>query len=275
VLGRRPDGYHELESLVAFATVGDELALEPGASFSLTVAGEWGESLGTGADNLVAKAVSALERRCSGLVSGHFHLEKNLPVASGIGGGSSDAAAAIRLLAQVNGIPEGSVILHEVAAELGADVPVCLAQSTRMMRGIGAELGAVLRMPSVPALLVNPGVPVETAAVFKALGLKPGEELGAGQTSLDLQAATSPASLAALLRTLRNDLTAPATEVAPVIADAVRAVESAPGCLTSRMSGSGATVFGLFATQPQAEEAAVSIRAEQPCWWVRATTIGG
>ncbi|HSP23979.1 MAG TPA: 4-(cytidine 5'-diphospho)-2-C-methyl-D-erythritol kinase, partial [Saliniramus sp.] len=140
VLGRRADGYHELESLVAFAAVGDELTLEPGGAFSLTVTGEGAGAIGTGADNLVSKAVAALARRCGGIVSGRFHLEKNLPVASGIGGGSSDAAAAIRLLAKVNGMALDSPLLHEIAAEIGADVPVCLAQSTRMMRGIGADL---------------------------------------------------------------------------------------------------------------------------------------
>ncbi|HSP24480.1 MAG TPA: 4-(cytidine 5'-diphospho)-2-C-methyl-D-erythritol kinase, partial [Saliniramus sp.] len=274
VLGRRADGYHELESLVAFAAVGDELTLEPGEFFSLAVTGEGAEAIGAGADNLVSKAVAALARRCGGIANGRFHLEKNLPVASGIGGGSSDAAAAIRLLAQVNGMDPDSPLLREVAAEIGADVPVCLAQSTRMMRGIGADLGAVLPLAPVPAVLVNSGVPVETAAVFKALGLQPGERCAA-HASPGLPAAASPASLAAMLKAMRNDLTAPAMQVAPVIADAVRAVENASGCLISRMSGSGATVFGLFETPARAEEVADIIQAAWPGWWVRSTTIGG
>lgn len=274
VLGRRPDGYHELESLVAFAAEGDALSLEPAESFSLTVSGEGAGSIGAGADNLVSRAVAALARRRGGLASGRFNLEKNLPVASGIGGGSSDAAAALRLLAQANAIPLDSALLHEVAAELGADVPVCLAQSTRMMRGIGAELGDVLPLAPVPALLVNPGVPVETAAVFKALGLTPGERCGS-QAPIDPSEVASAASLVATLSARRNDLTAPALRVAPVIADAIGAVECAPGCLLSRMSGSGATVFGLFETQEHARTAAAALRAEHPGWWVRPTIIGG
>ncbi len=172
VHGRRADGYHELTSLVAFAGVGDELSLDPEAREGLTTAGPFGHGLET-QGNLVLKAAAAFRERVPGLRGGAFHLVKRLPVASGIGGGSADAAAALRLLARLNGLRPGDPRLFEAAQAVGADVPVCLASRARVMTGIGDGLGPTLRLPSLFAVLVNPGVATPTPAVFAALGLKP------------------------------------------------------------------------------------------------------
>jgi 4-diphosphocytidyl-2-C-methyl-D-erythritol kinase len=276
VRGRRGDGYHELESLVAFADEGDTLSLVPGRSCSLTIDGPEAQAIeGDPLQNLVLRAVMALSRRVDGLVSGRFHLTKMLPVASGIGGGSSDAAAALRLLAEANGISLDAAVLGEVAAELGADVPVCLDQATRIMRGTGTDLAAPMKIAPLPAVLVNPRIPVETVAVFNALGLSLGQRHLEPAPPLQQQDVEDLAGVIAALRVQRNDLTAPALRVAPVIADALHAVENTPGCLLVRMSGSGATVFGLFESRELAEAAAERVSAQNAGWWVRPTTIGG
>ncbi len=175
VLGRRADGYHELESLVAFAGTGDALSLEPGPQLSLTIDGPRGQGLPVDDSNLILRATRALEAETGPLRTGAFHLVKRLPVASGIGGGSADAAAALRLLARLNGLSPDDPALLRAAAATGADVPVCLASRARIMAGIGERLGSALTLPPLFALLVNPGVPVETAPVFRALGLQPGQ----------------------------------------------------------------------------------------------------
>ncbi len=175
VLGRRADGYHELESLVAFAGTGDALSLAPGPELSLAIDGPRGQGLPVDDSNLILRATRALEAETGPLRSGAFHLVKRLPVASGIGGGSADAAAALRLLARLNGIALDDPALLRASAKTGADVPVCLASRARIMAGIGERLGSTLTLPPLFALLVNPGVPVETAPVFRALGLQPGQ----------------------------------------------------------------------------------------------------
>ncbi|MET3893447.1 4-diphosphocytidyl-2-C-methyl-D-erythritol kinase [Bosea sp. OAE506] len=175
VLGRRADGYHELESFVAFAGTGDALSLAPGPQLTLTIDGPRGQGLPVDDSNLILRATRALEAETGPLRSGAFHLVKRLPVASGIGGGSADAAAALRLLARLNGLSPDDPALLRAAAKTGADVPVCLASRARIMTGIGERLGPPLTQPPLFALLVNPGVPVETAPVFRALGLKPGQ----------------------------------------------------------------------------------------------------
>lgn len=268
VLGRRADGYHELESLVAFAGTGDDLRLEPGPSLALHVSGPTAPLAGNEADNLVLKAARLLVERVDGLKVGTFHLTKRLPVAAGIGGGSSDAAAALRLLARLNGLPLSHPSLREAARLTGADVPVCLEPKARMMRGVGEELGPALDLPRLFAVLVNPRVPVETPAVFKALGLQPGQAL-AGAKHPPLEAA----SLLETLKTARNDLEAPALKVQPVIGEALGLVSGADGCRLARMSGSGATVFGLYDDCKAAAAAAKAIQRERPGWWVKATSL--
>ena len=269
VLGRRADGYHEIESLVAFAGVGDVLTFTPGAALTLAVAGPTADAAGDVADNLVLKAARALAARVAGLALGRFALSKRLPVAAGLGGGSADAAAALRLLARANGIALDDPRLMQAARATGADVPVCLDPRARLMRGIGDVLSAPLDLPPLPALLVNPGVAVATREVFAALSLPP-----AGRTA----PAAAPAGTAALLAEIaggRNDLEAPAIELAPAIAEALAVLRKLPGCRLARMSGSGATCFGLFASATAGRAAARTLRVGYPGWWVRATVLGG
>jgi 4-diphosphocytidyl-2-C-methyl-D-erythritol kinase len=268
VLGRRADGYHDIESLVVFAGVGDELAFTPGAELALTVAGPTAHAAGDIADNLVLKAARALAERVEGLKVGSFALSKRLPVAAGLGGGSSDAAAALRLLAGANGIAPGDPRLLQAARATGADVPVCLDPRPRLMRGIGDVLSEPLDVPKLAAVLVNPGVAVPTRDVFAALNLKPGAPL----------ADTAPPKTTALLDEItkgRNDLEGPAIELQPVIAEVLAVLRKLEGCRLSRMSGSGATCFGLFDSTHAAEAAARTLHVGYPDWWVRATVFGG
>ncbi|MGL4729280.1 MAG: 4-(cytidine 5'-diphospho)-2-C-methyl-D-erythritol kinase, partial [Bosea sp. (in: a-proteobacteria)] len=184
VLGRREDGYHELESLVAFAGMGDELTLVPGEEMSLSISGPMAAGLSLSDDNLVLRAAYGLAAAIPGLKLGAFHLVKHLPVASGIGGGSTDAAAALRLLARVNGLVADDKRLFAVAREVGADVPVCLTSRSVVMRGVGERLEP-LALPRLFALLVNPGIGLSTAAVFCELGLARGERLVLRQAALE------------------------------------------------------------------------------------------
>jgi len=271
VLGRRADGYHDLESLVAFAGTGDDLRLEPGGALALHVDGPTALLAGGEADNLVVKAARLLRERVEGLKVGTFHLTKRLPVAAGIGGGSSDAAAALRLLARLNGLSLAHPALREAARLTGADVPVCLEPRARMMRGAGEELGPALSLPRLFAVLVNPRVPVETPAVFKALGLQPGQHLPGG--AHPAAEASSPSALIAALKQARNDLEPPARRIQPLIGEALGLLREAPSCRLARMSGSGATVFGLYDDCEAAAEAGKQIRRLRPDWWVKATSL--
>ncbi len=243
VLGRRAgDGYHVLESLVAFAGTADRLTLRPGEPLGLTVSGPTAGPAGPEADNLVLRAARDLAARLPSLTLGAFHLVKRLPVAAGIGGGSSDAAAALRLLARLNGLPLDHDALVAAARATGADVPVCLDPRARMMRGAGEDVGPALGLPAIPAVLINPGVPVPTAPVFKALGLSVGESLP-GAAHPAVATTPDPAALLATLRPARNDLEGPALTVAPVIGEALSALR-AQGCDLARMSGSGPRYSG-------------------------------
>jgi 4-diphosphocytidyl-2-C-methyl-D-erythritol kinase len=310
VLGRRPDGYHELESLVAFAGVGDGLTLEPGPEFGLTLAGSFGEGLAAEPDNLVLKAARALAEDLGPLRWGRFHLVKRLPLASGIGGGSADAAGALRLLASLNGIAEDDPVLARVAARIGADVPVCLASRARLMSGLGEVLGPPLILPPLFAVLVNPGLAVATVAVFKALGLEAGETHSSNTRPRPEKAASAAVSKdppdvsgangsilrdalprsapqdqgsgdrdterAALLNALSasaNDLEAPARRLAPVIGNVLARLAALPGCRLARMSGSGATCLALFDDCRQSAQAASALRREERRWWVKATVL--
>lgn len=272
VLRRRADGYHDLESLVAFAGSGDLLSLAEGPELGLTVTGPTAAAAGDQAENLVLKAAHALASRVPGLKLGQFSLIKRLPVAAGIGGGSSDAAAALRLLATVNGLALGDPRLIAAAVETGADVPVCLDPKARMMRGIGERLGAPMRLPPLMALLVNPGVKVETRDVFHRMGLKAGEDnvLPAHPT---LEEGGGDSMLLNALRRARNDMEDAAGVIAPVIGDVLAVLSAARGCRLARMSGSGATCFGLFETCRAAGQAMKVIRRDHPAWWVKATTL--
>jgi 4-diphosphocytidyl-2-C-methyl-D-erythritol kinase len=277
VLGRRADGYHEIESVVAFAGVGDALTFTPGRTLALAVSGPTAAAAGDTADNLVLKAARVLAERVEGLRLGRFTLSKRLPVAAGLGGGSADAAAALRVLACANGLAPDDPRLMQAARATGADVPVCLDPRPRLMRGIGDVLSEPLDLPTLPAVLVNPAVAVPTREVFAALRLAAGQVAPAapprGTTSLG---ATSLAvtTLADEIANGRNDLEAPAIELQPVIADVLAVLRKLPGCKLSRMSGSGATCFGLFDATRSAAAAARTLRVGYPAWWVRATVLG-
>jgi 4-diphosphocytidyl-2-C-methyl-D-erythritol kinase len=268
VLGRRADGYHEIESVVAFAGVGDELTFSPAPALALTVDGPTAAAAGDTSDNLVLKAARALLERVGGLKVGNFALSKHLPVAAGLGGGSADAAAALRLLARENGLALDDVRLMQAARATGADVPVCLDPRLRVMRGIGEILSDPIDLPRMPAVLVNPGVAVPTRDVFAALRLTPGQ---VGPVSPPLGAT----SLRDAIANGRNDLEGPAIELQPVIAEVLSVLRNLPGCTLARMSGSGATCFGLFDSTQDAEGAARQLRAGYPGWWVRETVLGG
>jgi 4-diphosphocytidyl-2-C-methyl-D-erythritol kinase len=272
VLGRRADGYHELESLVAFAGAGDTLTLTPGAGLSLVVEGPNAASSGPTEKNLVLTAARHLMEREVGLRAGCFHLLKRLPAAAGIGGGSADAAAALRLLARLNDIPLNGPAVMEAARATGADVPVCVAGCARLMAGAGERLGPPLRLPRLFAVLVNPGVPLATADVFRTLGLRAGQRSG-GQSHAAIEAGLTAADLLGRLARARNDLEPPARALAPAIGEALARLGQTAGCRLARMSGSGATVFGLFETGAGAAAAARLIRAARPNWWVKGTSL--
>ena len=272
VLRRRADGYHDLESLVAFAGSGDLLTLVPGQTLALDVTGPTADAAGAGADNLVLVAARALADRIPGLVLGRFHLLKRLPVAAGIGGGSSDAAAALRLLGKANGLALDDPRIYEAAKATGADVPVCLDPRARMMRGIGEQLGDPMDLPPLPAVLVNPGVKVETRDVFRSMRLEAGKDspLPAHPT---LAAGSAGDALIGGLRRARNDMEDAAGVLAPVIGDVLAVLSAARGCRLARMSGSGATCFGLFESCRSAGRALKTIRRDHPDWWAKATVL--
>ena len=259
VLGRRGDGYHLLDSLVVFAAVADLLSAAADAAPGLDLAGPFGPALTPEADNLVLRAARALAAAAGRVGVPRLRLEKHLPVASGIGGGSADAAATLRLLARRWNLAPGTIDLGAIAAGLGADVPVCLLGRPARMGGIGEVLGPAPRLPHLGLALVNPGVPVATAAVFRARS-------AAFSTPAALPAGwADAAAMAADLAALRNDLEAPARALYPPIAAVLAALGSSPQCLLARMSGSGATCFGLFPDPPAAARAAAGLA--RPGWW--------
>jgi 4-diphosphocytidyl-2-C-methyl-D-erythritol kinase len=271
VLGKRADGYHELESLVVFADVGDELTFVPGGELALDVTGPTAASAGDTGDNLVLKAAHALAQRVPGLRLGRFTLDKQLPVAAGLGGGSSDAAAALRLLARENKLALDDARIRDAARVTGADVPVCIEPKTRMMRGIGEILSAPLPMQKLHAVLVNPRVAVPTRDVFVALAAKPLEAVP--QPDDFIRPRMDAASILSEVCQRRNDLESPAVRLQPIIDDVIVALNDAATCGLARMSGSGATCFGLYHTADDAKLVAQKISAKQPGWWVQATTF--
>jgi 4-diphosphocytidyl-2-C-methyl-D-erythritol kinase len=273
VIGRRVDGYHDLESVVAFADCADRLSLTPGPRLDVKTTGPLAQACGETADNLVFKAAQLLGERVPDLKLGEFTLDKVLPVAAGIGGGSADAAAALRLLAQANGLAIDDARLIEVAKLTGADVPVCLASRACVMTGVGETL-MPLSLPKMPCVMVNPRVPVATRDVFAALGLRNGDLLvGAADV---FQAAAWPEAGASLedwveaLAAGSNDLEVPATRIQPVIGEVLAALSATNGAWLARMSGSGATCFAIFENTAEAQRASQEIQQGHPQWWVHA-----
>jgi len=262
VVGRRPDGYHLLDSLVAFADVHDTVIALPAERLSLGVGGPLGAGLAGEGDNLVLRAARALAAAAGVAARAELRLIKRLPVASGIGGGSSDAAAALRALSALWGVRPAGEDLHRLALGLGADVPVCLGGRAVYMGGIGEQLAAAPRLPEAGILLVNPLKPLATPPVFKARQgpFSAPDRFGA--------AVPDAAALAQLLARRRNDLMPPAIALMPEIDAMLSALAATRSCLLARMSGSGATCFALYPDAAAAAVAAADLVARRPGWWI-------
>ncbi|MGI9412911.1 MAG: 4-(cytidine 5'-diphospho)-2-C-methyl-D-erythritol kinase [Hyphomicrobiales bacterium] len=274
VLGRRDDGYHLLESLVAFTGIGDAVTVEKAPSFTLTATGPFAGELPEPRDNIVIAAAHALAHGFGDIPPGAaIRLEKNLPVAAGIGGGSANAAACLRALLKLNDASMSETALHQIAVGLGADVPVCLRSRASLMSGVGQIVEPAPELPKVHAVLVNPRVPVPTGPVFQALGLEPGATLDTAGPALPKARFHSAEELAGYLRECRNDLEPPAAAAVREIADVESALFALDGCLLARMSGSGATCFGLFARETEAAAAAAQLAQSHEDWWVAATPL--
>ena len=267
VLGRRADGYHLLDSLIVFAETGDVLEGTAASAISLKIEGPFAEKLAGEGDNLVLRAAQGLRELAHIDTGAAITLTKNLPVASGIGGGSADAAAALRLLSALWKVTPGRQEMERLALTLGADVPVCLDSRPSFVGGVGEEITTAGAMPSVHLLLVNPGLATPTPAVFKAR--KP--EFSA--VARWRQAPKDARGLADALRARRNDLTEAAMAVTPAIRDVLQAIEATRDCLLSRLSGSGATCFGLYETKASAEAACAAVRRARPDWWAVAAPM--
>lgn len=276
VVGRRADGYHDLESVVAFADCADRLTLEPGGELRLATTGPLAAACGETSDNLVFKAAKLLADAVPNLKLGAFALDKVLPVAAGIGGGSADAAAALRLLARLNNLSLDDPRLQEVALATGADVPVCLFSRACDMTGVGEQL-LPLALPSMPCVMVNPRVPVATKDVFRELGLRNGELLVGATDVLEAPAwpeqGGSIADWVDVLETVANDLEGPALRIEPVIGHVLEVLRSSAGVKLARMSGSGATCFAIYGAAAEAHAAAENISRDHPGWWVHAGTL--
>lgn len=262
VVGRRADGYHLLDSLVVFADVGDRVTVAPGAGLTLTLDGPEAPALADDPDNLVLRAARVMRADAVALT-----LWKGLPVASGIGGGSADAAATLRALARFTGqpLPDARAVLA-----LGADVPVCLSGRPVRMQGVGEDLHPLPPLPPLWMVLVNPRVGVATPQVFAALERRDHPPVPA----LPDTALRSAKGLAEWLAGMtRNDLAAPARQVAPILASVQEALAATPGCRLARMSGSGGTHFGLFDDKPAAQAAAEHLSRLYPGWWVAPAVV--
>lgn len=265
---RRADGFHDLESLVAFTELGDELLLERAEGLALTINGPFSQGLSGGDDNLIMKAGLYLAEKTRTTMGARIALTKQLPLASGIGGGSADAAATLRGLVQLWALDVPVRELQAVAAAIGSDVPVCLPSSTAWMTGRGENVRLLPALPKMSIVLVNPMVEVPTAKVFSLLQRRRGSGSEAPMGGF-----SDALSLVRYLKGTCNDLEAPAIAMAPVIGEVIATIARAQGVLLARMSGSGATCFGIFETDADAQISAAEIAGAHPGWWVRATRI--
>lgn len=269
VVGKRDDGYHLLDSLVAFAGVGDTLDFSPSDALSLDVTGPTAGQIPAEGENIVLKAARLLAAAAGVSKGAAITLTKRLPVAAGIGGGSADAAAALKGLMRLWDVSLPPETLRRVALSIGADVPVCLAGTPMRMMGVGEVLEPAPALPPAWLLLVNPMVPLHTPPVFKA-------RTGPFSEAAPLTAPPGDArALAEALAARRNDLTPPAITIEPVVGEVLAAIAATPGCLLPRMSGSGATCFGLYAEEAQARTAAARLAAAHPAWWIAPAPLLG
>ena len=270
VIGRRADGYHELESVVAFAGLCDWLAFEPGDDLTLEVLGPRAREAGPLDENLVMRAARLLAASIPRLRLGRFRLMKRLPAAAVLGGGSADAAAALRLLAAEAGLPVNDARVRASARATGADVLACLSSQARVIRGIGDELGPAIRLPNIYAVLVNPQVQAPTSKVFAAFDLAAISSFESRPRPTVESSATDVLDFPSLGR---NDLQAAAIKVAAPIASVLERLSQIPEARVTGMSGSGATSFALFSDRRSAAAIRRTIAAENPGWWVEATDL--
>ncbi|HEY8276465.1 MAG TPA: 4-(cytidine 5'-diphospho)-2-C-methyl-D-erythritol kinase [Methyloceanibacter sp.] len=272
VKGRRLDRYHELESLVAFADFGDDVALEPGPELDLDIDGPFAPALGA-VKNLILAAAEAAKASATDLTLGRFRLTKELPIASGLGGGSADAAGALRLLARANRDRLPPKLLAEIAGRLGSDVTTCLASKPALMTGRGEVVSDVAGFPICGMVLANPGIELATDKVYAALDAKPHRAEAGTSSPLLPQFQGSFERLIDYARDRANDLQAPALKLAPSIGEVLASLSDFGPSLT-RLSGSGATCFALFDSTQEAASAAQALSRRQPNWWVKAGSLG-
>jgi 4-diphosphocytidyl-2-C-methyl-D-erythritol kinase len=272
IVGRRDDGFHLLESLIGFTEIADHITLTASDDISLDVSGPEQKALTDSNDNLIIRAARLVKDHVNGTGGAHFALEKHIPVAAGLGGGSADAAATVQgcetLWNITSTVPIGDATL---AAGLGADVPVCRFGRAAWVWGIGERVTPAPSWPDLWMVLVNPRIPVPTAKVFQAFSgqlKKPEIQSGAGPTW-----SPSVDDFIEFLASRENSLTDAALSIAPVIAEVLAVISAAPECLLARMSGSGPTCFGLFASESEAQTAAKALAGGKPAWWVRATRL--
>lgn len=274
VIGERPDGYHEIESLVAFARdVADVVTLTPGhGTPRITTTGPF--AAGIAGPNLIAVTLDTVARAAPQIVLGDVALTKNMPIAAGIGGGSADAAAVLRALRSVNSAHAASVDWQAIAARLGADVPVCVLAQPQVMRGIGERLESRTHLPQLAVVLVNPMVPVpadKTAQVFRALAAaRVGQQTISPITPQHFEMRDH---LVAHMRSTGNDLLAPARSLVPAIDQVLTVMEACAGCELAQLSGGGPTCFGVFPDMTIAEAAAATLQRTHPGWWIVATRL--
>lgn len=277
VHGRRPDGYHQLQSVVAFAgdAASDVVEFQPGDKFRLELSGPGAAQLASeaGGSNLIAEAVSAVLRVAPQARTGTFRLRKTLPVAAGIGGGSADAAAALRLVRRANPDLADGIDWMRLAATIGADVPVCLESRASLMWGLGEKVAPLPALPPVWAVMANPRAPLSTADVFRALAAEPLQVERADATMPRVPPFLDLAGLIGHLAGASNELEEPAMRLCPVIGEVRALLAALDGALLARMSGSGPTCFALFATEEMAAEGARRLTAHRSAWWVQATAL--
>ncbi|MBK0327658.1 4-(cytidine 5'-diphospho)-2-C-methyl-D-erythritol kinase [Rhodobacteraceae bacterium F11138] len=258
VTGQRPDGYHLLDSLVVFADLGDRITVRRAGHLGLRVTGPMASGVPVDSSNLVLRAAAAI-----GIAGAEITLDKHLPAAAGIGGGTSDAAAALRALRRSHG---ASPLSDEQILQLGADMPVCMGAVSARMSGIGEQVTVVPGIPALAAVLINPGVSVQTPDAFHALSDKSGRRMPA------IPAFRDAAACCGWLKEQRNDLQAPVARMVPAVAQVLETLRGT-GAEIARMSGSGATCFGLYPTRERAETVARTLSRDHPGWWIRATTL--
>jgi len=270
VTGRRADGYHELDSLIAFADFGDRITVAPAPELSLAIEGPFASLLRDEPDNLVLRAARRLAHHAGVPPEARIVLDKRLPVAAGIGGGSADAAATLAALVELWGLDLDAAALGGLALALGADVPICLHGRAAFVGGIGEAIVPAPPLPPAWLVLVNPGTPLSTAAVFQT-----GPAIATEAPPRWTDAPADAVALARRLAASANDLEPPARRICPEIDEVLARLVALPGALLARMSGSGATCFGLFATRETADQAAAALATARPDWWVRAARLHG